>query len=154
MKFPTLLNLALAVAIAPVVSHAQTFTVNPINCGFYNTATYYCPPMTVNDSSGLVTRVFYEPLNNGKLNLLGFGTLDGLGLAAVRNITTTSFVASQAVVYTQATAFTGVRSDGTIYNGSSIITYTLYSSRGGGGKGGGGAGTRWVVTGGMITVNP
>lgn len=153
MKFPTLLTLALAVAIAPVFSHAQTFTVNPVNCGFYNTATYYCPTMTVTDSAGVSHSVFYEPLYNGRLNLLGFGALDGLGLAAVESITTASIVTSQGVVYTQTTAFTGLRADGTIYDGSSVITYTIYSSRGGGGRGGGGSGTRWIVTGGTITVN-
>lgn len=145
----TLLSLALLVCMAVAVSlNAQTFTVNPVNCGFYNTATYYCPPMTVTGPSGVAHKFFYELLYNGRLNLMKFDASEGLGSANVLTITTYF----DGTRYAQTLTFQGVDSTGVVFTGSSNIFYTTYFSSGGGGKGGGGAGERWRVTGGDFTV--
>ncbi len=145
--FKTIL-LAGAMALASFGAEAQSYTVNPGICGFYNTATYDCPTMTVTGPSGTAHSFSYEPLYNGRLNLIGFDTLDGLGSANVLTIST-SFDGTR---YAQTITFQSVDSAGVIFTGSSYIFYTTYYSRGGGGRGGGGAGWRWQITGGDITV--
>lgn len=147
MKCLPLLITAAVLGAVSLNAQTTTYTVEPVNCGFYNPAAYNCPELHITGPSG-TNRIGYQPLYNGQKNILEFFGVDGLDKAVVTSIVT----AWNGTADVQTVLFTGVDSSNVMFNGISVIYYTTYHSGGGGGRGGGGAGTRWVVSGGKLIV--
>jgi hypothetical protein len=135
------------------VLQIQTNVGSGYNCGRVSTPLYcYGIPVNVGPPSGGNGTFWLDTNPSTGSGFVLFSGVADLGQGTISSATPTRNSAGQ--ITKLAVVFSGLTNDGDngTYAGTMTLTFSYYYSSGGGGRGGAGGGSRFICTGGSLTI--